>query len=150
MFNNFLLLSRLEDDDNYFSKERTEIFYDTESIKTKTLTTFLHIKNELDGCFDHTELAMHVIYEPLWRGLSHLKERGVQVKILCEITPENMSYAKKMMDISELRHLSGIRSNFGVADKKECLLHTISPENQLLSHAIKHCQRNCGSTKISI
>jgi hypothetical protein len=40
------------------------------------------------------------------------------------------------MEVSEVRHLTSVRSNFGIADKRECLLHTISHENQPLSHAI--------------
>lgn len=40
------------------------------------------------------------------------------------------------MEVSEVRHLTNVRSNFGIADKRECFLHTISHENQALSHAI--------------
>jgi two-component system, OmpR family, sensor histidine kinase VicK len=40
------------------------------------------------------------------------------------------------MEVSEVRHLTGSRSNFGIVDRKECLLHSISHEDQPLSHAI--------------
>ena len=40
------------------------------------------------------------------------------------------------MENVQLRHIDGLKSNFGVADKRECLLHTISNESQSLSHAI--------------
>jgi two-component system, OmpR family, sensor histidine kinase VicK len=40
------------------------------------------------------------------------------------------------MGLFEVRHLTGVRSNFGIIDRKECLLHSISHEQQPLSHAI--------------
>ncbi|MGC2685477.1 MAG: hypothetical protein WA323_26780 [Candidatus Nitrosopolaris sp.] len=43
---------------------------------------------------------------------------------------------KKLIDLFEIRHLTGVRSNFAVVDRKECLLHSISHEDQPLSHAI--------------
>jgi hypothetical protein len=40
------------------------------------------------------------------------------------------------MEHSEVKHLTGVRSNFGIVDRKECLLHSISHEDRPLSHAI--------------
>jgi two-component system sensor histidine kinase VicK len=40
------------------------------------------------------------------------------------------------MEFIEFRHLDGIRSNVGIADKMECLIHVISHDNEHLSHAI--------------
>jgi hypothetical protein len=40
------------------------------------------------------------------------------------------------MEIGEVRHLDGVRSNFGIADGKEYLGHTISQQDKPLSHAI--------------
>ena len=55
------------------------------------------------------------------------------------------------MEVSEVRHLTSVRSNFGIADKRECLLHTISHENQPLSHAIiESYQGDCRRSKISV
>jgi hypothetical protein len=40
------------------------------------------------------------------------------------------------MEVFEVRHLTGVKSNFGIVDRRECLLHSISREDQPLSHAI--------------
>jgi hypothetical protein len=40
------------------------------------------------------------------------------------------------MELFETRHLTGPKSNFGIVDRKSCLLHSVSHENQPLSHAI--------------
>jgi hypothetical protein len=36
----------------------------TKTLK-RTLQTFSEIEEELDGCLDHTEVAMHVMHEPV-------------------------------------------------------------------------------------
>jgi hypothetical protein len=78
---------------------------------------------------------MHVTTQPIWDGLNQLKEKGVKLRLITEITNENISYAKKMMEIGEVRHLKGVRSSFGIADGIQYLDHAISNRDQL-SHAI--------------
>ena len=79
---------------------------------------------------------MHVALEETYNAFSQLKQRGIKIRIITEITPENIFYCKKLLEIVQLRHIEGLKSNFGVADKRECLIHTISDESQPLSHAI--------------
>lgn len=76
-------------------------------------------KRKDDGSMDNAGPAIHVIYEPIWNGLVHLKERGVRIRGVTEITPDNVSYCKKLMEVCELRHLDGVRTNFGIADGKQ-------------------------------
>jgi two-component system sensor histidine kinase VicK len=116
-------------------KEITEVLYGNENIIKKTLETFSWIERSLEGCIDHTELAMHVTTPIIWNGLNELKERGVKLRLITEITVDNIAYAKKMMEIAEVRHLKGVRSSFGIADGIEYLDHAISEQDQL-SHAI--------------
>lgn len=51
----------------------------------RTLQTFSEIEEELDGCLDYTEVAMHVMLEQVWQGLIRLKEGSVKIRIICEI-----------------------------------------------------------------
>lgn len=115
--------------------EVTEVLYGNENIIEKTLEAFSWIERTLEGCIDHTELAMHVTTPPIWDGLNHLKEKGVKLRLITEIRNDNISYAKKMMEIAEVRHLNGVRSSFGIADGIQYLDHAISDRDQL-SHAI--------------
>lgn len=85
---------------------------------------------------DDTEIAMHITYETIWNFHLQLKRKGVRLKAVTEFTGDNVSYAKKLTELFELRHLTGVRSNFAVVDRRECLLHSISHEDQPLSHAI--------------
>ena len=34
------------------------------------------------------------------------------------------------MEVSEVRHLAGVKCNFGIVDRKVCLFHSISHEDQ--------------------
>lgn len=120
---------------NLRGKETTEVLYGNDDIIRKTLETFSWIQNTLEGCVDHTEIAMHVTAFQIWDGLDQLKKRGVKIRMVTEITDSNICHAKKMMEIAEVRHLKGVRSSFGIADGIQYLDHAIS-ENDQLSHAI--------------
>jgi hypothetical protein len=118
------------------SSETTEVLYGNENIIEKTLETFSWIKERLEGSFDNAGPAIHVIYEPIWNGLVCLKERGVKIRGVTEITADNISYCKKLTEVCELRHLGGVRTNFAIADGKQALLHGVSQETNPLSQAI--------------
>lgn len=120
---------------NLRGKETTEVLYGNDDIIRKTVETFSWIQNTLEGCVDHTEIAMYVTAFQIWDGLDQLKKRGVKIRMVTEITDSNICHAKKMMEIAEVRHLKGVRSSFGIADGIQYLDHAIS-ENDQLSHAI--------------
>jgi two-component system, OmpR family, sensor histidine kinase VicK len=118
------------------SSEITEVLYGNDDIIKRTLQTFSWIKERLEGSFDNAGPAIHVIYEPIWNGLVRLKEKGVKIRGVTEITPDNVSYCKKLMEVCKLRHLDGVRTNFAIADGKQALLHGVSQETNPLSQAI--------------
>ena len=118
------------------SNETTEVLYGNENIQRRVLETFSRIKEALDGCIDPTEIAMTITYDTIWNGYVQLRKRGVRLRSITEVTSDNISYVKKTMELFETRHLKGIRSNFAIIDKRECLIHSISHEEQPLSHAI--------------
>jgi two-component system sensor histidine kinase VicK len=115
--------------------EITEVLYGNENIIRKTLETFSWVERSLEGCIDHIELAMHVTTQSIWDGLILLRQKGVKLRLITEVTNDNICYAKKMMEIAEVRHLKGVRSSFGIADGIQYLDHAISGRDQL-SHAI--------------
>jgi two-component system, OmpR family, sensor histidine kinase VicK len=79
---------------------------------------------------------MNVTYDAIRNGLINLKDRSVRLKCITEIKPENTIYCKRLLQIADVRHLSGIKSNFSIADRKNWLLYALSSEVQPLSHAI--------------
>ena len=115
------------------SSETTEVLYGNDNIIKRTLETFLWVRERIEGSFDNAGPAIHVIYKPIWDGLVQLKERGVKIRGVTEITADNISYCKKLMEVCELRHLDGVRTNFAIADGKEALLLRVSQETNPLS-----------------
>ena len=64
-------------------KETTEVLYGNDDIIRKTLETFSWVQYSLEGCVDHTEIAMHVTASQIWDGLDQLKKKGVKIRIHC-------------------------------------------------------------------
>ncbi|HXS59869.1 MAG TPA: histidine kinase dimerization/phospho-acceptor domain-containing protein [Candidatus Sulfopaludibacter sp.] len=116
--------------------EKTEILIGNDNIIKKTLETFSWIEESLDGSIDKDGPALNVLYEPIWTGYISLKKRGIKLRGVTEVTVYNIQYCKKLMEVSGLRHLDGVRTNFAIADGKAVMLHGVSQETDPLSHAI--------------
>jgi two-component system sensor histidine kinase VicK len=116
--------------------EMTEVLYGNDNIQRRVLEAYSQIQEQHEACIDHTEVAMVATYDAIWNGLLNLKKRGIRMRCIVEATPENIVYCKKLTEIAQVRHLTAVRSNFGIADRKLCLPHTIANEEQPLSHAI--------------
>jgi signal transduction histidine kinase len=123
-------------DDESPESNKTEVLYGNDIIIKKTLEAYTRIKASLDGSLDNTGPAMMVLYEPIWSGLVLLKEKGIKIRGVTEVTPNNINYCKKLMEVGEYRHLDGIRTNFGIVDGKQVMLHGVSQEKDPLSQAI--------------
>lgn len=99
--------------------ETTEIIRGTENIMKLTLQSGPLIKERLDNCVDSTLPANFITQEELRLHMLELKSRGIMLRFITDITNENVSYCKELMKIVELRHLDGIKGNFGIFDGKE-------------------------------
>jgi two-component system, OmpR family, sensor histidine kinase VicK len=115
---------------------KTEVLHGNDIIIKKTLEAYTQIKASLDGTLDNTGPAIMVLYEPIWSGLVSLKEKGIKIRGVTEVTPNNIHYCKKLMEVGEYRHLDGIRTNFGIVDGNQVMLHGVSQEKDPLSQAI--------------
>ena len=75
--------------------ETTEILYGVENIQRMVLDEFSRVEKELLGCVESTEIAMNVNTLPIWNGFVQLKKKGVRLRQITEITPDNIDYVKK-------------------------------------------------------
>ena len=56
--------------------------------------------------------------EPIKKALIDFRKRGIRHRVITEITTENLSYCKKLMEfVDELRHLDQIKGNFSVSER---------------------------------
>src|SRR5215204_1509471 len=92
----------------------------------------------MDICADYTWPSVVMGVEVYKKGLYDLKTRNVKSRFVTDITKDNIEYCKELMQISELRHLDGIKENFGISEKgytasatlqKATLLHQVIYSN---------------------
>jgi hypothetical protein len=117
-------------------QERIDTLYGNDDILKTTLWLFESTQKTMEGCIGKDEVAMHVTHELIWNGLLILKQKGVQMRVITQITNDNLTYCKTLSDIVEVRHVNGIQSSFGICDEKWLLDHVISLDEFPLSHAI--------------
>ena len=103
---------------NNTSSERTEIWYGIDNIISWSLEVLSKIQTTYDLCLDSTGISPILEIEPIKKAYFELKNRGVKMRIITEITTTNISYCKEMMRIAgDIRHLEGIKGNFVIADR---------------------------------
>lgn len=125
-----------------YVEEKTEVIYGEENIVDSTLKLFSGARLTLNNCLDSTGPSMDVIPgHPITRAHYEMKERGVRIRYITEITKENVNYCKELMNFSEIRHLDEIKGNFGVLDgiyyRASAKVKASSPPPLLISSTVR-------------
>jgi hypothetical protein len=98
-------------------EEKTEVIYGDENIIRDTLEVYSVLTNSIDICNDSNGPSMFVIpNHPVTNAYRELRERGIRLRFITEITKDNIVYSKELMKNCELRHLDEVRGNFGISD----------------------------------
>jgi two-component system, OmpR family, sensor histidine kinase VicK len=98
-------------------EERTEVIYGAESIVDDTLERLYAAKESVDNCIDSTAPSMFLIpNHPVTKAFRDLKQKGIRLRFITEITKGNIEYCKELMKICNLRHLDEVKGNFGIVD----------------------------------
>lgn len=95
--------------------ETTEILRGAEDT-TRAVVVFFTNANWVSACADSLAPSVAMGVEPIKECYENLKNRKVKVRWITEITKDNLSYCRALMQYAELRHLDGIKGNFGVSD----------------------------------
>jgi two-component system, OmpR family, sensor histidine kinase VicK len=108
--------------------ERIDVLQHLQQV-TDSLSAFLrNAKESIEVCVDPTWLYVIVSFPPYMQGCLDAKRRGVAVKIVTEITTENVDYCKHIMKFAEVRHIDGIKGNFGVTETEYIASATLQKE----------------------
>jgi two-component system sensor histidine kinase VicK len=98
-------------------EERTEVIYGVENIIESTLRLLSTSKASLDNCIDSNGPSMLLIPGHPIRNVHYdMKDRGVKIRTITEITSKNLPYCIELMNLAEVRHLDDIKGNFGILD----------------------------------
>jgi two-component system, OmpR family, sensor histidine kinase VicK len=76
-------------------------------------------KETSDYCHDSKSPSFLVTNGMYLQMIKQLKAKGIRQRFITEITQENVRYSKELAKHVELRHLEGVKGNFGIVDGKE-------------------------------
>lgn len=99
--------------------ERTKIIYGSDRIRVWTAEFISKIKETFDSCMDANTPEILFENEDLRSAYLLLRDRGIRLRCITEITQDNLSYCKQLMRIADVRHLDRLKGTFGIADKKK-------------------------------
>jgi signal transduction histidine kinase len=95
--------------------ETTEILRGAEDT-TRAVILFFRNASIVSACGDSLAPSVAMGVEPIRECYQDLKRRNSKVRWITEITKDNLSYCRALMQYAEVRHLDGIKGNFGVSD----------------------------------
>jgi two-component system sensor histidine kinase VicK len=108
-----------------------------ENVVSVSLNCFARAKASHDSCGDFTLPSVIMTTEPIRNAYLQLLERGIKTRLITEITEENIAYCKELMKIVyELRHLQGVKVNFGVSESDYVATDIQQQEGRSISQLI--------------
>jgi two-component system, OmpR family, sensor histidine kinase VicK len=116
---------------------RIEILHNTDNIIHTYLQALHNAKSRWDYCTDIKALSEVFTIDSIKKALLDAKERrGIIIRFVTEITSDNIPYCKEIMKIGKVRHLDGVKGNFGISDTE--YISTASPigSEPIISHLI--------------
>src|SRR5215467_14238728 len=120
---------------------RIEVIHDSDTI----IDIYVHILHNARSRWDYFADArslsvVPLAFEAIKKALLEAKARAIRLRFITEITKENISYTKDFMEIVELRHLDGVKGNFGVSDSEYISISTTdaSLSEKCLTTTIPH------------
>ena len=89
-----------------------------ENIIKATLTRFSLTKHTIDSCIDKDNPKTIMTHNQIVSAIIHDKNRGIRSRVITEITKDNLSYCKELIDLkNEVRHLDDVIGNFSISDR---------------------------------
>jgi two-component system, OmpR family, sensor histidine kinase VicK len=108
--------------------ERTEVVHGEQDVVNAVLQLIVKTNNRIDACMDHTRPSLAIGIQSVRKAIIDSKNRGIRLRLVTEITKDNISYCKELMRIIyELRHLNGIKGSFYLSES-EYLAPAVSHE----------------------
>jgi two-component system, OmpR family, sensor histidine kinase VicK len=93
-----------------------EVLYNAHEIVNYGIKYLSDAKEKFDNCIDSSGPSALVSTKDMWNAVKALKDKGIKIRFITDVTKENISFCKSLMTISELRHLEGVKGNFGIVD----------------------------------
>jgi signal transduction histidine kinase len=112
---------------------KTRVIYGTEKVINAEADLFYKAKKGVDSCMAFSRPTLAISLPQIKKAFLDAQERGLRLRYITEITPDNLSYCKELeFIVSELRHLDGIKNSFMISEG-EYLAPLIADEKQVIA-----------------
>ena len=96
---------------------KTEVLYGIENAVGKGVEFMSAVKERMDFCYDQNAPSIVVEVEAYRNGYLGVLERGGKIRVITEVTKDNLEYCKKLVPlVSELRHLDKVRGGLALSE----------------------------------
>lgn len=123
------------------SERKTEVLYGADNALQRGVYFMANAKRKMDICFDNRAPSIVIDVDEYSNGYRDIKRRGGKIRLLTEITSENIDYCKKLMNlVDELRHLDGIKGGIAVSEAEfmaTTVLEEATPLTQVIYSNVK-------------
>src|SRR5215210_3110033 len=103
--------------------EQTEMLIGAEVTTKRMSELFSNVSKKFDGCANSTapSIAMTIFRD----AYEDMKSRGVKIRWVTDITKDNLTHCKDLMQYAEVRHISSLNGNFAVSETEYIAAATI-------------------------
>lgn len=98
--------------------EKTTVLHGEKATTNAALQFIANAKKRINVCGDWLAPHSLVRVPQFKKAILHAIAKGVEYRYLTEITEGNLVYCKELNKYAELRHLAGIKGNFGVHESE--------------------------------
>lgn len=96
--------------------QRTEVWHGRQEIISRGLEELSKVRVRYDSILDANGPSIIINNEFVTKSYAAIKARGCRLRLITEISEANLLYSKELAKYVELRHLDGIKGNFGIVD----------------------------------
>lgn len=129
--------------------ERTEVILGFEKMLDITRYGFSIVERGFDSFWDAEFVSIIPIYfaDGVKEATRLVKEKGIKIRIITEVKESNVNSVKQLLELYEVRHIEGIKGNFGILDRRQYIVMMFSsydkpPEQTLFSNSKVHMNQS--------
>ncbi len=100
-----------------------EIIFEKKHVANSPIRILLEATEKIDFCFDSNLVYILRQDDGFWNALSQLKNRGLSIRIITEISYDNLQFCNKLINKANVKvfHKDDIKGNFAIIDENKYL-----------------------------
>jgi two-component system, OmpR family, sensor histidine kinase VicK len=123
------------------SERKTEVLYGADNALQRGVYFMSNVKKRMDIYFDNRAPSIVINIDEYSKGYRDINRRGGKIRLLTEITSENIEFCKQLMNlVDELRHVDGVKGGLAVSETEfmaTTILEEATPLTQVIYSNVK-------------